>query len=267
MRGILRRPDWQRKAACFATALATLVILGPFGTYTDMGAGERLVFWTTVLAGVGLFIHIGVTVALDLKVLRGWRRWTRIVAGAAVGAVPGSAAVAFAERVMRPPGMSLDPGQLVSLWWQVALISVAIALVEFRRPPETAPRHGGAAEAPRADAVTGPARTPLHDRLPPTDGAPAEIVSLTVQDHYVEVTTVHDRHLVLMRFADALEEVEALDGVRIHRSHWVARPHVRDLRRAGHRAWVELSDGRELSVSKTYLPDLRSALDAPRAAS
>ena len=79
-----------------------------------------------------------------------------------------------------------------------------------------------------------------------------EIISLSMKDHYVEVTTVTGAELLLLRFSDALGELGGLEGVRLHRSHWASAAHIASVKRQGNRRWGVLSDGRELPVSATY---------------
>lgn len=88
----------------------------------------------------------------------------------------------------------------------------------------------------------------------------SDVISLVAQDHYVEVTTTLGTGLVLSRLSDAIAELSHRPGAQLHRSHWVARAHVRALVRGGGRPLVRLSDGRELPVSEARLPKVRRAL-------
>ena len=66
-----------------------------------------------------------------------------------------------------------------------------------------------------------------------------------MQDHYVEVHTAAGSELLLLRFRDALREVEGVDGLQVHRSHWVARNAVArvERRRGGGRVALRLVNG------------------------
>lgn len=83
-----------------------------------------------------------------------------------------------------------------------------------------------------------------------------------MQDHYVEVTTAKGTDLILMRRADAIGELDALDGVQIHRSHWVVKSAMRGTTRQDGRLMLELIDGRILPVSRTYVATVRAVLNA-----
>ncbi|MCB1397271.1 MAG: LytTR family transcriptional regulator, partial [Rhodobacteraceae bacterium] len=82
---------------------------------------------------------------------------------------------------------------------------------------------------------------------------------LSVQDHYVEVVTTRGRELLLMRLSDAIAETEGCAGLQVHRSHWVALDQVQAAHRDGARAVLTLSDGREIPVSRTYVPAAKEA--------
>jgi DNA-binding LytR/AlgR family response regulator len=62
-----------------------------------------------------------------------------------------------------------------------------------------------------------------------------------------------------MRFADALGELEGMDGARTHRSWWVARGAVVVAERGEGRATLTLVGGVKAPVSRAYLKSLRSA--------
>ncbi|MEO1366666.1 MAG: LytTR family DNA-binding domain-containing protein, partial [Acidobacteriota bacterium] len=108
-------------------------------------------------------------------------------------------------------------------------------------PEEPAPRTPGPGDPPGGDGFL--------DLLPAALGR--DVAALSSQLHYLEVHTTRGRALVLYNLKDAVGELErSLDGLQIHRSHWVADTHVRRLaRRSG--GWVcELATGLELPVSR-----------------
>ena len=79
------------------------------------------------------------------------------------------------------------------------------------------------------------------------------IVSLSAQDHYVEVTTELGAELCLIRLSDAIAQSAPQDGFQIHRSHWVARDAIRSYSRKNGNTVVELSNGVYLGVSKSRI--------------
>lgn len=105
-----------------------------------------------------------------------------------------------------------------------------------------------------ADAARRPV---LLDRLPLELRGP--ISRLSVQDHYVEVHTDKGRHLLLMRLSDAIGEMAGIDGLQVHRSHWVATGAVRTSVRRDGRLHLNLADGSDIPVSRSYLKAVRAA--------
>lgn len=244
MRKIWDQNALERKAFVFFLGTAILVLMGPFGTYNDLSLPVRFVYWLLIMLGIGLFMHLLITLCLRTRLLGNLNRAARIAIGAVLAAMPGTAVTIFVDAVLRPPIVSDDA--ILMIYWQVSVIGVAIGLVEFEawRKPK------------RAAAPVS--RSRLQKRLPPELGD--DIISLSMNDHYVEVTTALGQHLILMRMSDAIEELENLPGAQTHRSHWVSAQHARKVVRNGSKYEVRLSDGRKLPVSQTHLEETRALI-------
>ncbi len=247
MRQIFGDVRWEVKAAVFFSLVVIFTVVGPFGSYESMHLAERFTYWTAVMTGIGFFMHVFMTMALRAPSLGHLPGVAKITIGAAIAAIPGAAIVEFANEVFRPTGVHLSV--LLRTWLQVTLVGLIVGIVEYLdwRPQATQIR----------DIIT-----PMHKRLSPEIGT--DIISMSMQDHYVEVTTTQGKQLILMRFADALEEVHDLPGQRVHRSHWVALAHLGTLSKKGNKSSVTLSDQRELPVSGTYLSTLQAHLSQPQ---
>ena len=87
----------------------------------------------------------------------------------------------------------------------------------------------------------------------------AELYAVEAEDHYLRVRTSLGSDLILMRLSDALDELEGLGGARTHRSWWVARAGIADIKRAEGRAVLVLKDGAQAPVSRTHARALRQA--------
>ena len=87
-----------------------------------------------------------------------------------------------------------------------------------------------------------------------------KLTHLSTRDHYVEAFTNRGSHLVLMRFSDALEEIAEMDGLQIHRSHWIAKNAVTGTARVDGRLFVELTGGTRLPVSRSYMAAVKKEL-------
>jgi hypothetical protein len=246
MRQIFGDIGWEKKIAIFFSMTLLLALIGPFGTYDDLDFWERSVFWVMCVGGVGFCMHVTVVVALNTAALGQLKKLFRVFIGAIFGAFPGAAVVIFIDAVLRPPLINAD--DFPTIWLQIAVLGLLICPIEYldwRRLGD------GSVE-------NAPIRTKLHDRL--RSGTTDEIISMSMQDHYVEVSSAQGKELVLMRFADAIEEIEGIPGVRIHRSHWIADTHLKKIEKRGHRTFATVSDGSELPVSDTYSEVARARL-------
>ncbi len=85
----------------------------------------------------------------------------------------------------------------------------------------------------------------------------AEIWAVEAEDHYLRLHTSKGQDLILLRLADAVAELEGIEGAQVHRSWWVARDAIADARRGDGRATLKLKDGAEVPVSRTYAGLLR----------
>ena len=89
-------------------------------------------------------------------------------------------------------------------------------------------------------------------------GVRAPLLHLAVEDHYVDVVTARGHRLLLIRFADALAEIEPDEGMQVHRSHWVADRAVEKLLSENGRLTILLSTGRRVPVSRPYVAEARA---------
>lgn len=244
-----------RKLFVFIGLVAGFSILGPFGTYEVLSFWPRLVFWSLLIASIGAVMHLAISVALTGETLTALPWWLRIGIGSMVAAVPAVGLIIFMTGYFFPAPVSADSFPL--LWGQVAFIGAVAGVVEYKKPGEPAQGENEGEAAPKVP------RTRLHDRLKGEEET-AEIVSLSMHDHYVEITTKTGKQMVLMRLGDAIAELDGLPGLQVHRSHWVALSHISTLTKQGRKHVISLSDGRELPVSGGNLEAVRAAL-APAA--
>ena len=78
--------------------------------------------------------------------------------------------------------------------------------------------------------------------------------------HYLRIYTAKGDTLILHAFGRALDHLAHVDGMRIHRSHWVATDHIEAIRRDGEKVMCLQDNGIELPVSRPYRSELRSRL-------
>ncbi len=251
MRRLFTRPGFL--GGWLATAII-VAIVGPYGTAHSLTPFVRIAYWAMVVSFGFVIAAFATAFIIANEKLVHLPGWLRISAGALlIGCVIG-----LLLSVVNPLVWA-DPEGLPSLldYWLITVpvsFAISFALAMARRG--------------RAEAITGVTTeqegivrepiSPFLKRLPLTIGK--QLYSVSVQDHYLEAYTAIGSHMLLMRFGDALDELDAIDGMRIHRSHWVAMDGVAETRKSGERLIIVLKDGRELPVSRTYLAEVRSKL-------
>lgn len=225
-------------------------MIGPFGTYDQLPLAARMAYWTAVVVATYLgglaVVHF---VAHFLYGEGGGNVMGYALAGALAG-IPLAALVASINWLVFAESSGF--GFVTALPYTVAAAALVSALVAFLSQRLSA--------APAVAAPAGqspPPRPRLLDRLPTEKRG--RIVRLSMQDHYVEVHTDRGSALILMRMSDAIAEIEGVDGLRIHRSHWVARDAVEAVERREGRLVLRLRGGVELPVSRSYAEAVRAA--------
>lgn len=142
-------------------------------------------------------------------------------------------------------GRLLPASALPEMVWQTVLICVALSFLSV-------------AFARRRVVVIAPPGPPKFlDRLP-FKLRGAEIWAVEAEDHYLRLHTSKGQDLILMRLADAVDELAGIEGAQVHRSWWVARDAITDARRGEGRATLTLKDGSQVPVSRTYARELRA---------
>ncbi|MBN9308706.1 LytTR family DNA-binding domain-containing protein [Devosia sp.] len=233
-----------------------LALAGPFGTSDSMTLGARFAYWAAIVAssyGLAFSVSLLISHAFGLG-RRITAVWARVLVFGAIAGVPVTLAVTLVNVI----AYGRLPGDVLTLWAQCTLIGLCVmTMLEIL----DASIRQAAAEAPPAPAMPAqdaPAAPPaIVARLPhPQRG---RLVSMSVADHYVEVTTEKGRGLVLIRLGDAMKEAGDVPGLQIHRSHWVALDAVRRLVRVDGKPMLELTDGRRLPVSRSHADAVRAA--------
>jgi len=233
--------------ALFWIVLAALFsVSGAFGSGEQLSPLPRIAFW---LAIVGGSMCLGVLLRVSVQALRPGTAYlpAALVASGLGGLILGQILPPALIRLdLKPPSSVLT--ERVETTLLIMFLGSSFAILRHLLHRE-APRAGTSSEA-------APPRPRLLDRLPAEFAG--EILHLSVRNHYVEVATEVGRSRLLMRFADALAELEGVEGCRVHRSHWVARKAVEAVERCNGRAYLRLRNGQLVPVSRPY----RDALDA-----
>lgn len=88
----------------------------------------------------------------------------------------------------------------------------------------------------------------------------AALISISARGHHVEVTTKSGTETIRMKFSQALELVGNIQGLQIHRSHWISLSQISNEASVDNKPHVVMSDGRSLPVAKSKLVHLREMM-------
>ena len=197
----------------------------------------------------------------------GLRRLLPLTASTGLSASSTAVLVYGTERLFRagsPPHRLRDVFAL-ALVGMLLCASVAQYAAYRRRPASSPTAWFSQADRPghpdRQDTGpaegAGPRGDRFFSRLPAALGQ--DVVYLKMRDHYVDVFTTAGHGSVLMRFGDAVADLEGL-GLRVHRSYWVGHGHLERLEQVGSRSFLRISGGRRVPVSRTYRQAVMEAL-------
>ena len=238
---------WARDLGLAVFIAVTLAFIGPFGSYDrpleqrlltslSYGLAGSVVFWPTLRFVLRLGMRAGLPDVFAM------------VVAAAVAALP----VTLVVRIVSPLVNAGAPANApVSQYFAVLALALpfglAVLLVgRWTSPPVESPPPAAEPVLPR-----------LLARIPKRLGE--DVIALQAEDHYVRVHTALGSDLLLMRFADAVAEADGIDGLRVHRSWWVARNAVASARAEGRRATLTLKTGLDVPVTRDCVPKVRRA--------
>lgn len=236
-------------------------LLGPFGTFDNPPAIRMLGWMIWLVAGYLFFRPTGV-VADWLCEASGLPRFAGRLMALVVASVPVTLIVtmmamrmSFAEALRWP--------DFWTMYLYICLISAVASLAMaalFGRADRTGEPATALPPAPALDVQDqgAPTSSDLVAALPLPAGFGA-VHALKGEDHYVRVIGAGVEELMLMRLRDAIEQLGVADGLRVHRSWWVAREAVASVRRDGRTAVLTLAGGREVPVARDMMPQLRAA--------
>ena len=231
----------------------SLALIGPFGTF-DQPLATRLIVWLG-FAYLGYVLYSPIdALALRLAPVLDLPAWILRVAACVLASAPMAIAVWVLPQLPGPirtpsPDLALQHYSYVLVVGSVVTIVTTLTKTGRVDPAQATPidRAAPLSQAP----------TPFHDRLPVTLGS--DLLALEMEDHYVRAHTALGSELILLRMRDAVSELAGIDGAQVHRSWWVARDAVTDVRREGRNIKLVLENGLEAPVSRARVQPLKAA--------
>ena len=232
-------------------ALGLLVgLLGPFGTFGAPPA-QRMLSWVIwLLAGYALFRPTNI-VAGWLCEATGLPHFAGKLLALVVASVPLTLIVTMMVTHL-PFADVLRWRGFWTMYLYIVVIAVVASVVMASVFGRTVPAAAMSEPAPSSPRAPAPPTLPL----PPGFGP---VLALKGEDHYVRVIGAGREELVLMRMRDAIERLGEADGLRVHRSWWVARDAVVAVRRDGRTAIITLIGNHQAPVARDMMPQLRAA--------
>lgn len=209
---------------------------------------ERFLFWISLccIGGTGIFISDIILNYFPIK--------SRGLLKSFIQSICGTLAVLLPLYVFyNPAEIPRFQTTLIFIWAVMVLILMGSFILNAQRA--------------ELNIIPSPANAETEN---PVGGKPAEILrrlpvhlqsaelyALSAEDHYVRIHTSKGDNMILMRLSDALLETGTVEGAHIHRSWWVAKDAINDIKFKGRAAEVSLKNGVNAPVSRNMSKTLK----------
>jgi len=228
-----------------ATVIGLFVgVLGPYGSYMNGPLGPR-VFHFIVCFCVGTLIF-GVLHRLAAAGAERFKVpvWLAIGVALIVGCVPLAVFVSWLATTLWP----ILRGRISPLEWYGQCLFLSGPMLAF-----FVGRHALKARARLAE------EPPPGISSPATEPKPGEVICLRMEDHYVRVHTLAGSRLVSGPLERVIAGLGNHEGMRVHRSWWVARAAVTGVVADGRNLRLTLRGDLHAPVSRASVARLREA--------
>lgn len=223
-----------------------LALAGAFGTGAVMRPLPLMMYWIVVVIvtyAMGSFVSI-----VCNRLMATWNRWVRIACTGIIigllvfGFIIGVNSAIFGAIYDNARGLLTFAGIVICVTSLITLI-LDLAFTVGAGGSQT--------------ATTTETFPPLLERLP-LDHRGA-LVSISVEDHYVNIRTTKGGAMVLMRLGDAIKETAPTPGLQVHRSHWISIAQVTSAQRSANGAILTMTHGDDIPVSRTNIAAVKDA--------
>ena len=239
--------DWAVDLAIATVCAVFLGLIGPFGSYFNGPAWQRVVFQLACF-WPGMLIY-GSMVRGVLWL--GWKpaaTWAAVIIGAAIITAPFQIFVSRVGLAMWPVLKILKPLD----WYGEGLLTAEPVVVGFTLLAQARMRKRRLA----SEAGETPPISPSQGLL---GGAPSSVLCLQMEDHYVRVHTRGGSRLVLATLSQAMAAMNKTSGLQVHRSWWVAEAAVVRVIADGRNLRLELANGVSAPVARSAVAAVRGA--------
>jgi hypothetical protein len=239
--------DWAVDLAIATACAVFLGLIGPFGSYFNGPAWQRVAFQIACF-WPGMLVY-GAMVRGVLWL--GWKpaaTWAAIVIGTVIITAPFQIFVSRVGVAMWPVLKILRPLD----WYLEGLLTAQPVVVGFTLLNQSRMRKRRLA----SEAGETPPISPSQGLL---GGAPSSVLCLQMEDHYVRVHTQGGSRLVLTTMSQAVAAMQGIDGLQVHRSWWVASKAVADAVAEGRNLRLRLANGVVAPVARSSVATVRAA--------
>jgi hypothetical protein len=237
--------EWAIDLAVATAVGVFLGLVGPYGSYFNGPLAPRI-FHFVVCFWVGTLIF-----GLSHRLAAAWAQragvpvWAALVGAMLVGCGPLSVFVGWLATLLWP----FLKGRFTALDWygQCLILSVPVLAYGLLRRELTA----------RAGQPRPP--PPIEPMRPTPEAASGRVLCLRMEDHYVRVHTAAGSRLVTGPFERVIAGLGEVEGMRVHRSWWVARAAVIGVVADGRNLRLALEADLSAPVSRASVARLRAA--------
>lgn len=239
-------------------------VAGPFETSTLLGFGPRFLYWTLICFGSALLAYCA-RALIDVVVDHNRPVMIEVPSQGLMVAL--IAPYVYGVTLLLTPFHCIRLSCVAEIGFYVVLVALAIFLVRrvvpgLERVNFFVPQKEGglrlvSVQEPKVPLPEPHLRPRIYRRLPESETG--DILHMTANGHFVQVTTTSAVHSLRMRFSDAIDEMDGVAGLCTHRSHWVVISAVLGHGRAQGKPVLTLSNGMAVPVSRTYQADVEAA--------
>ena len=238
--------DWAVDIAVATAVGAFLGVVGPYGSYFNGPLVVRLAYWVTAIWIGAVVFGLSVRLALAAGRRFGLPAWFMAGAAALVGAAIQTLIVSRIAVWVWP---QLADFTLMVWFGQCLAISIPLVIGYLLLRQRLL--------SPDPEPETSPLPAPIvaEEAVAPVAGP---VLCLRMEDHYVRVCTPNGSRLVAGPFERVIAGMSQ-EGMRVHRSWWVARAAVIGVVADGRNLRLTLRGGLDAPVSRASVAKLRQA--------
>jgi hypothetical protein len=259
MRKIDTKLNIQRKLFVGFIFVGLCLVVGPFGTYATMTLIERSLFWTIDTFVCLIAMQLSMSTVFAATPFAHMNDYAKLSMAAFVSAALNYGFVYELTNAVSPDALAAT--SRIRFAVEITLSMHVMLFVEFvlwdrilyaiPHEPETL----GGNDNPLSFSDTN-----LAQRVPDAF-ANAELYAISMEDHYAVIYTPKGPCKVLLRLEDAIDLLEGLPGLQVHRSHWVPISAMVALHKNGRRYSLQIKSGAPIPVSQSYLQEVQKILE------